>query len=90
MLWGFQALGLKYKQVLVIMLFGRYALYSNTEGLYNTAIGWETLKENTTGCYNTAIGNSALACNTACGYNNVALGNAALYNLTQQETRILL
>ena len=56
------------------------ALYSNTTGTANTAIGSTALHANITGDYNTAIGNSALHANTT-GSSNTALGNSAGINV---------
>jgi hypothetical protein len=56
---------------------GKSALYSNTTGGNNTAIGISTLRLNTTGYNNTAIGASALYSNTT-GSNNTAIGASAL------------
>jgi len=52
---------------------GVNALFSNTTGTLNTAMGYEALNYNTTGSSNTGFGNSALESNTT-GGNNVALG----------------
>ena len=45
---------------IIIPRTGAYALYSNTTGYVNTAIGVTTLNDNTTGYHNTAIGWQAL------------------------------
>jgi trimeric autotransporter adhesin len=57
-------------------------LYSNSTGLYNTAVGGNALTLNTTGGSNIAMGVNALGENTTGGA-NVGLGNGALfYNTT--------
>ena len=61
------------------MANGYAALYSNTTGASNTAIGNQVLYHNTTGVGNTAIGNQVLFNNTTGSY-NVALAGG--YNLT--------
>ena len=63
--------------------FGWAALYSNTSGGSNTAVGsYNTLYANTTGNYNTAVGRQALTSNTTAS-NNTAVGYQAGYsNLT--------
>ncbi len=53
------------------------ALYSNTTGSGNIAIGVQTLYHNTTGGSNLAMGYNAMINNTI-GFNNVALGFGAL------------
>lgn len=58
------------------------ALYSNTTGLHNTAVGYQSLFSNTTGSVNTAIGLTALYNNTS-GSNNTALGVEALLSNTR-------
>ena len=57
---------------------GFSALYSNTTGDYNLAIGTGALAGNTTASGNTAIGIYALASNTT-GNDNLASGGGALY-----------
>jgi hypothetical protein len=54
---------------------------SLTSGIYNTAVGFSSLKNDTTGNLNTAIGINALSLNTT-GYNNTANGGNALYSNT--------
>ncbi|MDO9187031.1 MAG: tail fiber domain-containing protein [Bacteroidia bacterium] len=54
------------------------ALYSNTSGGQNTAIGESALNANTTGEYNTGNGFRALYSNTS-GVRNTAIGGHALY-----------
>lgn len=56
---------------------GREALFSNTTGAHNVAIGWEALHGNTEGFSNVAIGSSALSFNTT-GAENSAIGLTAL------------
>ncbi len=58
---------------------GYNALFSNTNGVNNTANGFYALYSNTTGGYNTANGSQALFYNTTGGY-NTANGNFALFN----------
>jgi len=56
-----------------------YAYFMNppfTGAIYNTAVGYNSLKENTEGDYNTAVGSEALFSNTAS--QNVAIGYYAL------------
>ena len=59
---------------------GDAALLSLTDGGYNTAIGWVSLK-NTTSWFNTAVGAGTLYANSF-GGNNTAIGVAALLNNT--------
>jgi hypothetical protein len=67
--------------VFKILQTGGIALYSNTTGYNNTAIGTQTLYSNTTGTYNTASGAFALNDNTT-GINNSATGGFSLYSNT--------
>ena len=60
---------------------GAHALYSNTTGYFNAAMGFGALQYNTTGYLNTAMGGNALNSNTT-GSNNAAMGVDALYNNT--------
>jgi hypothetical protein len=60
---------------------GDYALYNNTIGLQNTALGWVAGEANTTGIYNTFLGAWAGVGNTS-GYNNTFVGLAAGENNT--------
>ena len=60
---------------------GLDALYSNTAGSQNIAIGKEALRANTTGSSNTASGTNALFSNTTGSY-NTASGTYALYDNT--------
>jgi hypothetical protein len=63
---------------------GYEALYTNTSGQDNVAVGsYRPLFANTTGGSNIAIGRDALAANTIASY-NVAVGRAALGNNTGQ------
>jgi hypothetical protein len=55
---------------------GRCALFNNTSGSFNTAIGVGASFNNTTGSFNTAIGVNALFYNTS-GSNNIAFGQNA-------------
>jgi hypothetical protein len=57
------------------------ALYANTTGSYNTAVGAYALGANTTGSNNTASGDNALAANTT-GTFNTASGASALSSTT--------
>jgi len=57
---------------------GLNALYSNTSGDKNTAVGAFSLKFNTIGVDNTALGMNTLYSNIS-GNENVAIGNSALY-----------
>jgi hypothetical protein len=57
------------------------ALYSNTTGYWNSAIGASALYSNTTGYSNSAIGANALYSNTT-GSSNSAIGVNALYSNT--------
>jgi trimeric autotransporter adhesin len=73
--------------------FGFYALNSNigpttdnpTYGLYNAAVGANSLQFNTTGYQNTAVGNNALKNNIA-GFANTAVGFNALAGNTSALT----
>jgi len=56
------------------------AMYRNTMGVENTAIGDETLVYNVIGYYNTAIGSNALHNTT--GSSNIAVGHGAGANVT--------
>ena len=58
-----------------------FALFSNTTGGYNTAIGHLALLSNSGGNFNTAIGDGALAANTT-GNGNTALGFQAGTNVS--------
>jgi len=61
---------------------GNAALYLNTTGTMNVAMGGDSLRRNTTGANNTAVGaNEALGYNTT-GSNNTAFGSSALYSNT--------
>lgn len=60
---------------------GHEALYSNTEGFYNTANGTHALYFNTIGSYNTANGLIALNNNTS-GSFNTATGTTSLFSNT--------
>ncbi len=60
---------------------GFEALYSNTTGSINTALGDKTLHQNTVGEGSTAVGYAALYANTE-GHHNVAVGVTALRNNT--------
>ena len=53
-----------------------YALFSNTTGYDNAAVGVDALKVNTTGINNTAFGRSSLIANTT-GTQNTAIGTSA-------------
>ena len=58
------------------------ALFSNTTGFVNTALGFATLFSNTTGSFNTALGEFSMNSNTT-GTNNTASGNFSLqFNTT--------
>jgi len=57
------------------------ALYLNTTGNYNIAMGTGAVASNTTGSSNTGIGYSALQNNTTAS-NNTAVGYQALYSTT--------
>jgi hypothetical protein len=60
---------------------GFNALYFNTTGNYNTAVGANALTRNTIGNYNTAEGTGALFSNTT-GSANTAVGLEALFSNT--------
>ena len=65
------------------------ALYYNTEGYRNTAIGGYALYANTSGYLNTAHGFEALYSNTT-GHRNTAYGYNALYsNTTGNDNTVL-
>jgi hypothetical protein len=57
---------------------GRWALYNNTTGADNTAVGLNALLNNSTGSSNIAVGQQALNSNTT-GSNNTAIGYQAAY-----------
>jgi len=57
------------------------ALYSNTTGGYNSAVGVNALYANTEGTYNSAMGMQALRYNTT-GHSNSAVGMYALFSNT--------
>jgi hypothetical protein len=63
---------------------GNQALFSNTDGQFNTANGSGALDLNTTGDSNTAIGDSALQSNVD-GDNNTAIGDLALSSNTGSD-----
>jgi hypothetical protein len=58
---------------------GHQALFSNTTGINNTALGWGTLGSNTTGSGNTSVGFQALSSNTTGGA-NIAIGSQTLHS----------
>ena len=58
------------------MAEGTNALFSQTTGEFNTAIGWQSLKALNTSNFNTAVGAGTLALNT--GDNNTATGAGVL------------
>jgi len=57
------------------------ALYDNTTGSSNTAIGRSSLANNTSASYNAAVGDASMNRNTT-GYGNAALGWESLYSNT--------
>ncbi|HTE28955.1 MAG TPA: tail fiber domain-containing protein, partial [Chryseolinea sp.] len=59
----------------------RMAMYSNIDGSYNVANGWNALLHNTNGFSNTAIGAASLNENLT-GSSNTATGRDALYDNT--------
>jgi len=61
---------------------GDFALYSNSSGTSNTAVGYNAQYSNSTGTGNTAVGNAALYSSAAGGAQNTAEGDSALYNNT--------
>jgi hypothetical protein len=65
---------------------GFRALYNNTTGFNNTAIGYQALLSNQTGGSNTANGVQALYRTT--GFSNIALGYQAGMNLTTGNNNI--
>jgi hypothetical protein len=60
---------------------GDFALFSNdnTQGQFNTAIGFNALRNNTTGDHNTAFGLNTLLFNTS-GTGNMGIGGGCLRN----------
>jgi hypothetical protein len=60
---------------------GRAALFSNTTGANNVAIGFEVMKASTSATENTAMGQSSMQSNTT-GSGNAAFGRASLYSNT--------
>ena len=68
---------------------GHSALYSNTTGAFNTAVGGrKTLYSNTTGSYNTAVGWNAGYSNTTNGSNTYVGQSAGYYNTGSNNTWI--
>jgi hypothetical protein len=72
------------------------ALYNNTTGDGNTAVGWLAIVDNTTGDYNTALGCQALSNNTT-GRGNVVIGSVSaagaygpVFNVTTENNRIVM
>jgi DNA mismatch repair ATPase MutL len=65
------------------------ALFSNTTGIGNTAVGGGALALNTTGGSNTAIGTGALSSNTT-GNGNIAVGSFAGHDLTTGNQNIVI
>jgi hypothetical protein len=63
------------------------ALYSDTTGTQNLALGVNALYENTTGSYNATNGVNSLYHNTT-GSSNLALGTSAGYNLTTGSNNV--
>jgi uncharacterized coiled-coil protein SlyX len=63
------------------------AIFSNTTGGNNTAVGTTALGNNTEGDGNVAVGTLALSGNTT-GSNNIALGGAAGVNITTGSNNI--
>ena len=59
---------------------GAGALFSNTDGDSNNAVGFNALGSNTTGGFNNAIGFDALSDNTT-GSGNIAIGDSAGQNV---------
>jgi hypothetical protein len=59
---------------------GKDAMYANTTGAYNTAVGASALDANVTGNYNTAFGYNSLTANT--GEINTAFGGKSLASNT--------
>jgi hypothetical protein len=64
-------------------------LFSNTEGTFNCAFGWEAMVSNISGGSNTAIGNSTLFNNTT-GFSNTAIGGGALEDNTAGDSNTAL
>jgi hypothetical protein len=58
-----------------------FALFNNTTGVSNTAVGYHALLHNTTSSLNTAIGVAALS-EVSTGSDNIGLGAAAGFNVT--------
>lgn len=65
-----------------------YQSLRNNTGLYNTALGFQSAYSNTTGERNTAVGRQALRANSTGSY-NVALGMDALNNNTASNNTAL-
>jgi uncharacterized coiled-coil protein SlyX len=59
---------------------GEDALFSLTDGTFNSAIGWRSLRGNTGGDFNTAIGAAALLSNTNATENTATGAGALLSN----------
>jgi Chaperone of endosialidase len=70
-----------------IQPLGGAALFSNTNGFDNTAVGALALWSNTTGAGNTGIGDYALLSNTV-GFENAAVGDDALFSNTTGNVNI--
>ncbi|RLD51277.1 MAG: hypothetical protein DRJ05_18585, partial [Bacteroidetes bacterium] len=73
---------------------GKQALYSNTTGLSNTALGESSLFSNTTASGNTAVGNRALYSNstgdfnTATGRSSLILNSTGTKNVANGESAL--
>jgi len=64
---------------------GPFALYSNSAGNYNVAVGEQALESNDTGSYNTASGTAALFSNVGGNFNTAAGYQALLNNHTGSD-----
>jgi len=66
--------------------FGLDAMAGNTEGFYNTAIGFGALNRNATGSRNTGVGADVLRFNTMGSYNSANGSGALSLNTTGATT----
>lgn len=62
-------------------------MYSNTEGIINTALGFQALYNNTEGNFNTAVGHKSMQYNSV-GKSNIAFGHYSLRSNTTGSANI--
>jgi hypothetical protein len=68
---------------------GKAALYGNTSGTYNTAIGFGAGATSTTASYSIAVGAEALYAGTTTGSHNIGIGYQTGYALTTGQYNFL-